>query len=211
MSEALPAVPIQARAKKTYEALLESAQTILAESGYDALNSNAIAERAGLTPPTFYRYFTDKHMLLKVLAKRLLDAQNELVAPALAPATGDFGSAVDAVERLMHADLALSRSFTAARELLVLMRALPALKEVRLATHEQMSGLLAEATLEHYPHLSPGALKVRTRLASDLYFSTLEMLFETGFKHQKEVVRRAAIAVAAAISLPGEPGEPGEP
>ncbi len=204
MSEALPAVPIQARAKKTYEALLEAAQEILAELGYDALNSNAIAERAGLTPPAFYRYFRDKHMLLAILAERLLAAQNELVGPALEPVAAGFGSSVDAIERLLLADIELSRSFTATRELLVLMRALPELREIRLATHEQMARLLADATKEHYPHLSPSVLRVRTRLSTDLYFSTLEMLFETGFRHQAEVVRRYAIAVAAATSLSEE-------
>jgi AcrR family transcriptional regulator len=198
------ATPVQPRAKRTYEVLLKAAQEILVENGYDALNSNAVAERAGLTPPSFYRYFKDKHMLLKVLAQRLLDAQDELAETELLRITPTFEGAVDAVERLLTVDIELTRSFTAARELLVLMRALPELREVRLATHERSARLLAEATREFYPQLSHAALETRVRLATELYFSTLEMLFETEFRNRPEIVRRAAIAIQAAISMPGE-------
>ena len=204
MNQSVLTTPVQTRAKRTYETLLKAAQEILAEDGYDALNSNAGAERAGLTPPSFYRYFSDKHMLLQVLAQRLLDAQDELAETELLPLTPTFEAAVDAVERLLSADIELTRSFTAARELLVLMRALPELRDIRLATHERSARLLAEATREFYPNLSHAVLKTRVRLASELYFSTLEMLFETEFRNRPEIVRRAAIAIQAAISMPGE-------
>ncbi len=205
MSELPVATPVQPRAKKTYESLLLAAQDILAEAGYDALNSNAVAERAGLTPPSFYRYFKDKHMLLTVLTGRLLDAQQVIAETYLQPADESFASSVDAIERMMIADIELIRSFTAGRELLVLMRALPELREIRLATHQRMSQQLAEVTRDvYYPHLTAAEVRIRTRLATELYFSTLEMLFETSFRHQPEIVRRAAIAVEAAISLPGE-------
>ena len=204
MNQTVLTTPVQPRAKRTYESLLKAAQEILLEDGYDALNSNAVAERAGLTPPSFYRYFSDKHMLLKVLAQRLLDAQDELAEIELLPVTPTFEGAVDAIERLLSADIELTRSFAAARELLVLMRALPELREVRLATHERSARLLAEATREFYPHLSHAVLETRVRLASELYFSTLEMLFDTEFRNKSEIVRRAAIAIQAAISMPDE-------
>ena len=84
--------PTQPRAKKTYESLLRAAQEILSASGYDGLTSNSIVAHAGLTPPAFYRYFGDKHMLLHVLAQRLLDAQNASVVAdeAAANAEHDF-------------------------------------------------------------------------------------------------------------------------
>ena len=197
--------PVQSRAKRTYEALLTAAQDILEESGYDGLNSNAVAERAGLTPPSFYRYFADKHMVLGVLAERLLSAQEELAETVLEPVDESFQSSVDGIERMMLADIERTRSFTAGRELLVLMRALPELRELRLATHHRMSRKLADLTRDvYYRHLSPSQVRIRTRLATELYFSTLELLFATGFRDQAETVRRAAVAVEAAISLPGE-------
>ena len=105
---------------------------------------------------------------------------------------------------MLTAEIELTRSFTASRELLVLMRALPELREIRQATLQRMSRLLADATRDHYPHLSAAVIRARIRLATELYSSTLEMLFETRFRDQREIVRRAAIAVEAAISMPGE-------
>ena len=65
--------------KTTREALLEAAQNILADQGLEALNSNAIVEKAGVTPPTFYHYFSNKHAVLRELGVRMMDAQNEVL------------------------------------------------------------------------------------------------------------------------------------
>jgi AcrR family transcriptional regulator len=50
----------QARARKTYEALISSAAKLFAERGFDATQTPDIAQSAGVSVGTFYRYFTDK-------------------------------------------------------------------------------------------------------------------------------------------------------
>lgn len=44
--------------------LVAAAQAEFAEVGYEATQSNRIAERAGFAPQTFYRHFTDKLAIL---------------------------------------------------------------------------------------------------------------------------------------------------
>ena len=193
--------PVQPRARQSYEALLEAAQGILEESGYDALNSNAIAARAGLTPPTFYRYFADKQMLLAILAQRLLDAQNALVPPHLTAAKASFTGGVDAIEALMTADIELTRAFKASFEIMVLLRSLPELRQLRIAAHSEMSAALARELTTTYPEIPLTTLRARLRLGTEVYYSTLEMLFETGFRQQREIVRRAAVAIQALVIL----------
>ncbi len=194
--------PVQRRARETYEALLEAAQDILEESGYEGLTSNTIVARAGLSPPAFYRYFKDKQMVLAILAQRLLDAQNELLEPYLSDVDSEFNASVDAVERLMNADVELTKSFKAGFQLMVLMRSLPELRELRIRSHQVISSIIAEDISEHYPDLNRTTLNARTRLATEMYYSTIEMLFETGFRQQKETVRRAAIGIEAALRSP---------
>ena len=52
--------PQQARAKRTYEAILASAAKLLVEVGVERISTNLIAEDAGITVPALYRYFPNK-------------------------------------------------------------------------------------------------------------------------------------------------------
>ena len=68
------------------------------ERGYDQTTVADIAERAGLTKRTFFRYFTDKREVLfwgsEVLEKEMVAAIE--AAPAPATALGLIGAALDA-------------------------------------------------------------------------------------------------------------------
>src|ERR1700737_3300178 len=71
--------PTQARGQDTYEIVLATAGEMLRDMGFEQLTTNAICERAGLTPPALYRYFPNKYAILKELGDRLMIAQDELV------------------------------------------------------------------------------------------------------------------------------------
>jgi AcrR family transcriptional regulator len=66
--------PSQARSRATYDAILEAAAQILERNGLDALNTNDVADRAGVSIGTLYQYFPDKHAILIAAAKRDLGA-----------------------------------------------------------------------------------------------------------------------------------------
>lgn len=191
--------PTQKRAKETYESLLKASQAILEEDGYEALNSNAIVERAGLTPPAFYRYFKDKQMILSVLAERLMDAQNELVEPRINEMSASRDNLPVIIEGLFHAHIKVSKDFQASFEIMVLMRALPSLRQIRLDSHDAMAQLLVTSVKSHRQPPSAARLTTRARLAVELFYSTLEMLFETRFKGQGDVIKQASRAVAAVV------------
>jgi AcrR family transcriptional regulator len=63
--------PTQARSQATFDAILEATAALLVERGYSGVNTNAVAERAGVKPPAVYRYFADKNALCRELAARL--------------------------------------------------------------------------------------------------------------------------------------------
>ena len=76
--------PRQARAQVTYDSILQAAIQILERSGPDALNTNAIAERAGVSIGTLYQYFPDREAILLAAARReLADPQPGLAAALL--------------------------------------------------------------------------------------------------------------------------------
>ncbi len=58
------------RSRARFEKLLDAAEAILTESGYDALNTNAVAVRAKTSVGTLYHYFPDKASILAALVVR---------------------------------------------------------------------------------------------------------------------------------------------
>lgn len=61
--------PKQARAVATRDLIFEATAQILEREGEAALNTNRIAERAGLSVGTIYQYFPDKTAILVAMAE----------------------------------------------------------------------------------------------------------------------------------------------
>lgn len=64
--------PRQQRAVNTVEKLLDTAETVFRDIGYDKANTNLIAETSGIPVGTLYRWFPDKAALADGLAARYL-------------------------------------------------------------------------------------------------------------------------------------------
>ncbi len=59
--------PVQARSKQTVARILEAAAAIADEQGVDAATTRAIADRAGVSYPSLYRFFADRDAVLDEL------------------------------------------------------------------------------------------------------------------------------------------------
>ena len=63
--------------------ILDAAAAVLAEDGYQAASTNRIAERAGVSPGSVYRYFDDKRAIVRSLSHRLTAEFARELTPAL--------------------------------------------------------------------------------------------------------------------------------
>jgi len=98
--------PVQARSAARLTALLDAAAAVIDEIGYERLTTAMVAERAGASIGTVYRYFPDRIALLQALAARnfervitrvsdeIVDERHENWLTAL---SASFGLLVDAV------------------------------------------------------------------------------------------------------------------
>jgi AcrR family transcriptional regulator len=87
--------PRQARAVATQDAILEAATHIIARGGLAEYNTNAVAERAGVSIGSLYQYFPNKDALMVTLIHRQQRMQLTNVQTALATlGDADFTAAV---------------------------------------------------------------------------------------------------------------------
>lgn len=87
--------PVQARSTARLATLLDSAAAVIDEIGYEKLTTAMVAERAGASIGTVYRYFPDRIAVLQSLASRNLERLMVRVAEELSRA--EHASAQDAL------------------------------------------------------------------------------------------------------------------
>lgn len=66
-------LPTQARAQRTYRAIVEAGARILERHGYEALTTNHVAELAGVGIASLYEYFPNKHALTAEIVRHVLE------------------------------------------------------------------------------------------------------------------------------------------
>jgi len=81
--------PRQGRARTTIELIFEATARILQRGGEAALNTNAIAEQAGISIGTLYQYFPNKEAIMVAMARRLLESDRLTVMKAISGALDD--------------------------------------------------------------------------------------------------------------------------
>ena len=97
--------PTQARARATMDMIFEATARIIERNGIAALNTNRIAERAGISIGSLYEYFPNKDAILIAMARQRLAEDERLVRQALAGPDADQN--VSLARRAIHALVAL--------------------------------------------------------------------------------------------------------
>jgi AcrR family transcriptional regulator len=158
--------PVQARSRRTVTKILDAAAAIIDEDGVEAATTRAIADRAGVSYPSLYRFFADRDEILDRLCLRYLsdaDARREA-----AKRTWEIHS----IANLFHAQLEFGFAYfrehpTAARLLMGGRSSTAVLNHVRArmrALADRMHAMLIDAGLIR-PDTDPRALLVAIEIA----------------------------------------------
>jgi len=65
--------PRQARGQRRIDQLLDAADTVFAQIGYERATTNAVCAQAGVSPGTLYQFFPNKQAIAEALAARYLE------------------------------------------------------------------------------------------------------------------------------------------
>ncbi|MDN5759497.1 MAG: TetR/AcrR family transcriptional regulator [Tomitella sp.] len=180
--------PVQTRAKATFERILQAGLEVLMADGLPGMNTNRIAEVAGVNIATVYAYFTNKESILAFLARRFEDERASWVeeyAAQLGVSGGPtweqwFSKSIDGMIRFRLVEpgsLAVRRALTAMPEL----RDLDTWSTQR-ATEAKVAGLR---------RIAPKLTQAKARAISHTYTLTVTAVIDEAFA--KTPYDRAAI------------------
>ncbi|WP_044562266.1 TetR/AcrR family transcriptional regulator [Azospirillum sp. B4] len=175
--------PIQKRSIDTLETILAVTATLLGEVGIERLSTNLICARAGLTPPALYRYFPNKYAVLKELGVRLMGQMNDtylawVKASHPVPTRDTPEQQADRLRQIQEIINSTTRDFPGGIWILRALRAVPALQQVRLQSHNFVAERSFQEVRSHYPNTSEAELRLATRLTVEVMYSATEMVFD---------------------------------
>jgi AcrR family transcriptional regulator len=76
--------PRQARSQATIDAIIEAAAQLIGHEGLDGFNTNAVADRAGVSIGSLYQYFPNKDAIMAALIRRTQAERAQALAAVLA-------------------------------------------------------------------------------------------------------------------------------
>jgi len=192
------APPVQDRAHRTRERLLDVAGELLGEVGIERISTNMVATRAGMTPPALYRHFRNKYDLLGGLCERLMRRQDDVLIAWLdrwrplgqAGLSGNLGELFRLTAQVTDAEpggVWIERA----------LRAVPQLAPIRVASHRYVTDKITDVFAELAPDQDRAVLWRRVRLAVELGYAVDEMLHEEDRIAREDVFTEAARAIEA--------------
>lgn len=173
------AQPQQRRALQTVAKIQDATRQIVLDAGLEALNTNAIAELAGVNVATIYNYYSDKYAILagafaehEELRTEFLDAQF---------ATLDESADIRAWINHVITGLAEIRGQDPYQVTLrQAMTAVPRLAELDRSSMDTITAALSAAIVRWRPKADPADVRSVARLVVTVATTSLDSAFESG-------------------------------
>ena len=186
--------PVQARSRETVERILAAAADLIDEGGVDAVTTRGIAERAGITAPSLYRFFADREQVLDALIEQHLERLSAFLADAEAGWTPQ--SLTEFVERELDSYAAYYRAHPNAARLWLDGRVSPTVRAEVLRYHrrtaQRVHGVAVAAGLT-----ATGTDPLIFVMMVELGDRTLELAFRGRRDPDADVIRHGRIALTA--------------
>ncbi|MDX2096624.1 MAG: TetR/AcrR family transcriptional regulator [Leptolyngbyaceae cyanobacterium bins.59] len=146
--------PSGERGQRRRELILDTAAELLATLGPEAINTNALAERANISVGSVYQYFSNKEAILAALGERYLhQLGNNTIAALQQDVAGlDFAAMVD---RVIDPMIAFERQHPAFRQLSAGQEGEGSLAEGANRVDQEILATIYELLLRVHPALAP--------------------------------------------------------
>lgn len=167
------------RAAATRLRLMQAGAELLGEVGIERISTNLVAQRAGVTPPVFYRHFKDKYELLAAMGEDLMLRQNAVLEAWLDHNIQDgYDGLIKAHYQFLLSSIQVTAAVPGAVWIMRALRAVPSLSAVRTGSHEYVTDRIMAVMQPLLPQADPVELRRRSRIAVEAGYSVIEMALE---------------------------------
>jgi AcrR family transcriptional regulator len=174
-------VPQQARAERTVAGLLDAAEAVIAEAGYEATTLSAVAARAGASIGSLYQYFPDKPAVARALAERY----GAELADQWAPLVVEAGSLN--THQLVDRMFDMMLKFQADRPAFLPLVASAAEYRHTKADRNRMRGHIAELLRAHQPRLTAADAALVAEITVQI-FKSMNRAFDQQTNAQRQAL-----------------------
>lgn len=209
--------PQQSRGQRRIEAILDAAEELFAQIGYDATTTNAIAAHAHTSIGSLYQFFPNKEAVLRALVARFIEQMRAAFDTALAGVDWSRGIDIDeSLDRILDPLLLLhARRFRA----LAVVLTLPRTGEAAGAGAPLMEEVIARLD-ERIAQQLPGIPPERRRLVVRMIVETVRALLPLTatrdgalrsdvVAEMKRMLRAYLASILAEFGAAGAPGSQG--
>ncbi len=190
--------PVQARSTARLATLLDSAAAVIGEIGYERLTTAMVAERAGASIGTVYRYFPDRIAVLQSLAAR--NVERLMVRTADELQAGRHASATDAVLALRAVTVDLFRTEPGYRSLRAgdVIDLRPSSTEA--TANAMLATAVADALVAHYGVTDSADVRLVVGTAVELIDALTARAFARSERGDAELLAEAERALRAVLA-----------
>ncbi len=194
--------PSQARSVATFSSILDASTEIIVERGVQGLNTNLVAERAGVNIGTVYHYFPDKTAILVELyrtdlARRLAHLTEKLREVSSAPDLNQWATDVFTLA------LELRTDHPATAHLRRAFRAVPELVELDRTETEELLEFFASRLRMRFTLLSASRARAAARILIE-FTSTILDISQEGDGDADELIEESVVALRCYLLTLGE-------
>ncbi|MEO0535097.1 MAG: TetR/AcrR family transcriptional regulator [Cyanobacteria bacterium P01_A01_bin.123] len=160
--------PTGERGRRRHDLILDTAADLLADGGSEAINTNALANRANISVGSVYQYFSNKEAILIALGERYMQqlGNNTLTALQQDVSGLDFATIVD---RVIDPMITFERRHPAFRHLNAGQEGESALAEGAKRVDQEVLATIHDLLLRICPDLNPSRGWQIARVTKALY------------------------------------------
>ena len=206
--------PRQSRARDTVDLIIDTAGALLDEVGLEQMSTNLVCKRAGISPPALYRYFPNKHSILKALGDKVMERQDQAVYRWIEAGGVEGGDLEARIARLVEIQTEvteITRRCPGSNAIMRAMRAVPILHEHRIVSRNRVVQHLAMSLARTYPAIPVERLQLSTKLVVELMYASMEMVIEEPGPWDERLIEETCRAFAVYFDSLQADGEAGRP
>ncbi|MDA2809069.1 TetR/AcrR family transcriptional regulator [Nocardiopsis sp. RSe5-2] len=177
----------QERGRRRMEQILDAAEEVVAEQGFEDTTTNAIAARAGVSPGSLYQFFRNKEEVLDGLVERYTATSREFWSTRLSDGTARMSA-----EELVRSVLTGVSEFKTRRPAFWVLfhgsAASPRLERVASSIRADIGRRLTEVFLLRAPGADPARMELLAAMCIATVQGVFPMVMEAGEERRAEIV-----------------------